>query len=211
MSGVRWRWQTLRTRLEIGAWRYGWLWGVNLALGLVVLLCQFVGLPQRHRENDLARQTLLSLQAEQVSKVQSPVAVLPTDNDPQQLAALTRIRVAESDVGEVLQRISAIASTQGMRLAQSEFQTSSEGHGGLRQVQVTLPLRATYPQLRGWIEAVLRQIPGVSIDQITLKRETVAQGQAEIRIKLSIWVAPHPLVPLQQPAPTVTSKTGGPT
>ena len=209
MSGVRWRWQTLRTGLEIAAWRHGWLWGVNLVLGLAVLLSHFVGLPQQHRANDLARQTLLGVQAEQARKSQSPVPVLPTDNDPQQLAALTRISVAEADVGEVLQRISQIASKQGLRLAQSEFQTSREGHGGLRQVQVTLPLRASYPQLRGWIDAVLRQMPGVSIDQITLKRETVAQAQADIRIKLSIWVAPHPPVPLPQPAPAVTPKKGG--
>lgn len=210
MSGVRWRWHTLRTGLEIGAWRYGWLWGVNLVLGLAVLLSHFVGLPQQHRAIDLARQILLGVQAEQARNSQSPVPVLPTDNDPHQLAALTRIRVAEADVGEVVQRISRIASTQGLRLAQSEFQTSSEGHDGLRQVQVTLPLRATYPQLRGWIEAVLRQIPGVSIDQITLKRETVAQGQAEIRIKLSIWVAPNPPAPLPQPAPSVTLRTRAP-
>ncbi len=208
---TRWRWRQWRTGLDIGVWRFGWLWGVILATALAVLVFQWVVVPQQHRANDLTRQALQTVETVRAQQRQRQASVVPMDQDAQPLADLRRISVAESDVGEVLRRISQMANAQGLSLAQSDVQTSSEGHGGLRQVQVTLPLRASYPQLRQWVEAVLRQLPGVSVDQIALRRETAAQGQAEVRVKLSIWVDldKEPSGRSLLPAATTPTKPGG--
>ena len=202
-------WRQLRTAVEIAVWRFGWVWGVVLTAGLAVLLCQYAWLPQQQKLHDVARHRLAGLQAEQARKLNLPAAATSVDDGGFMLAALTRISFAESEVSGVMRQINQMASAGGLSLAQSEFQTSGDGHGGLRQVQVTLPMRATYPQLRQWIESVLRQLPGVSIDQLAIKRETVAQGQADIRVKLSIWVDPLKAKPTSGPTAPVAAQAGG--
>jgi Tfp pilus assembly protein PilO len=104
---------------------------------------------------------------------------------------LNSYTVSEAELSNIVRQITAIAKTQGLVLTQSEFQTSNEGHGGLRQVQITLPVRANYAQVRSFAEAALRQLPMVSVDQIGIKRETIAQASVEVRLKLSVWVDPR--------------------
>lgn len=211
MTRRTWRWRQLRTAVEIVLWRFGWLWGLVVATGLTVLLCHAGWLPQQNKALDLARQRLAGLHADQERRLSLPAIKTSKDDDAIMLEALRRISFAEADVSGVIRQINQIASAGGSILAQSEFQTTGDGHGGLRRIQVTLPLRATYPQLRQWVESVLRQLPGVSIDQITVKREAVAQGQADIRIKLSIWVDPNnssPSTALSAPV-AARAKIGG--
>lgn len=209
MMRVSRRWQQLRVYLEIGVWRFGWLWLLIVAAGLMASLTQWWWLPQQQKAGAAELQTLTVLQLEQASKLKLPAQDLQLDDDNSVLTELGRISYAEAEVTTVLRRIGQIASSSGLSLAQSEYQTSDEGHGGLRQVQVTLPMRATYPQMRQWIESILRQLPGVSIDQIMLKREAVSQSQGDIRIKLSIWVDPYKASPSIEPQARATKMKDG--
>lgn len=182
-----------RVLLQVALWRHGSVW---LLVGLLAL----VALPgaawwRQAQQDDLrtAKAALAQASAEQ-AKRHSQAALAGTtqrlDGQGAILAQLARSSYAEGELSTVLRALSQVAKAEGLALAQSDFQTLSDSQGGLRQVQLTLPLRVTYPKLRRFVEEVLRQLPGVSVDHLGIKREAVAQGQIEVRLKLSIWIDP---------------------
>ncbi len=180
-----------RTRVDIGLWRHGWVWPVILATGLLLAAAHWLWIPQQQAalrtsqfEVNTAKQRLQIVR-------NIPVIATPTIVTVDPKESLNGYTISEAELSNIVRQITEIAKTQGLVLTQSEFQTSNEGHGGLRQVQITLPVRANYAQVRSFAEAALRQLPMVSVDQIGIKRETIAQTSVEVRLKLSVWVDPR--------------------
>lgn len=183
-----------RLQLEVALWRSGWVWLVIAVMAVAAFAGWAWWLPEQHSNLASLQASIKQARIDQNRRREAPVNAPGITGDEAVLAELQRIGYAETELTDVLRAISTLAKAQGIVLGQSAFQTITEQHGGLRQVQITLPMAATYPQLRRFAEAVLRQFPGVSVDQFGLRREAVAQGQAEARIKLSVWVDPHKVV-----------------
>lgn len=194
-------WQTLRLRTDIALWRYGWQWLALLAVLLGNAVVYLGWMRQQEQALVASKQALESLEREQTQRLKTPAPVVTVSDDVRVAEQLARITYAPADVSIAVQLIQQMARAKGIVLAQSEFQTSNEGHGGLRQIQITLPLRCSYPQLRDLSTSLMRQMPGISLDQIALKRENVAQSQADIRLKLSIWVDPSKAPSQTRPEP----------
>lgn len=197
----------LRTRFDIAVWRYGWLWLLVLALALILMALELGWQPRQQASLETQR-TALTQQQQQFLQVEKTQRTRARASDkPNDLESLDRYTVSQQEVGTVLRQVLALGTTHGVALTQSEFQTSNEGHGGLQQVQITLPVRASYTALRAFTEATLRQHPMVSIDQINIKREAITQGTVEVRLKLSIWVDPQK-TKTTLPNPTKTAARG---
>lgn len=178
-----------RLRLEILLWRHGVIWLGVLALLLAALLLWVAVLPGGAQQLAQAQAELLALQSGQAVRTVSP-SERAGQQDLALVAELDRVVLSEPEVSEVLRRLGRIAQSKGLTLTETDFQATGEGLGGLRRLQLTLPLRAAYPQVREFVEAVLLEFPGVSVDQMLLKRESVGQRQGEIRLRLSIWTNP---------------------
>lgn len=183
-----------RVQIEVALWRYGWIW---LLTGMAMLIALPAGAwwwQAQQRELKTARSTLEQTRVEQAKGRLLSIPAQTSGGDDAILAQLGQSSYVDTELSSVLRSLAQIANAQGLTLAQSDFQTVSDSHGGLRQVQLTLPLNATYPQLRRFLEDVLRQLHGVSVDHLGLKRETVSQGQIEVRLKLSVWIDPFKTV-----------------
>lgn len=178
-----------RLWLEILLWRHGLIWPGVLVLLVAALALWLVLLPGGAQQLAQARADLQRLQSGQVVLALSP-AERAGQEDAALVAELDRVALPEQEVSEVLRRLGRIAQSKGLTLTETDFQATGEGLGGLRRLQLTLPLRAAYPQVRQFVEAVLLEFPGVSVDQMLLKRESVGQRQGEIRLRLSIWTNP---------------------
>lgn len=178
-----------RLRLEILLWRHGMVWLGVLALLVGSLALWLVLLPGGAQQLAQARAELQGLQSGQAMRTVSP-SELTGQQDMALVAELDRVTLSEQEVSEVLRRLGRIAQSKGLTLSETDFQVTGEGLGGLRRLQLTFPLRAAYPQVRQFVEAVLLEFPGVSVDQMLLKRESVGQRQGEIRLRVSIWTNP---------------------
>ena len=183
----------LRLHAEIALWRYGWVW-VMVLVSIGALAIGLWWLPHQNKALQTQEAMFVKLVADQDRLKNSPKIAAPASSEELSLAQLAQLTYTESELSDILRQIGQIAKAQGLVLTQSEFQTSNEGHGGLRQVQVSLPVRASYPQARQFIELILRKFPGVSLDQLVLKRETVALNQADIRLKFSVWINPQKII-----------------
>ena len=60
--------------------------------------------------------------------------------------------------------------------------------GRIERYEIVLPVEGSYAQLRDFIGRALAEIPVLSLDQLTLKRESRTQGdvQAELRLTLHL-------------------------
>ena len=182
---------SLKAKLQISLWRHGWVWLPLLGLVVSLFALHLVYLPEQQMRLAAAAQSVKFKQNQYLKLQQLPLAVMAPVYEYEVLQQLGNQVFAEADVGTVLRRMALIGQGKGLVLSQSEFQTVQkilEGQSGLRQLQVTLPVRASYTQVRQFIQETLSQFGGVSVDQISIKRENVAQSQLDVKIKLSIWI-----------------------
>ena len=180
----------LRLQCEVLLWRHGYCWALLLVALILVLAGQFLVLPHQKSSELQTQQQLLALEQGQAEKeMRGRLPVRPSAED-EVLDQLLAVAYPEEQVSDILRRIAKTAQSNGVFLSQSDFQTSADRHGGLTQLQVTLPVKASYPQMKGFVEQVLLQNPGVSLDELILKRDSVAQNQVEVSAKLSLWILP---------------------
>lgn len=178
----------LLVRVQIYTWRQGWIVLLSLFLFAGTLLLNYGWKPQQNAKLLAKKNELKTEQNNYQKVVNAPALNTQIDPDLENLKQLNERMYAQKDVGNLLQLIAQIAKAKNISLAQSEIQTIKDGYGGLQQMQVTLPVRTGYLEMRQFIQEVLRQLNGVSVDQIAIKRENVSQGQFEARIKLLLWI-----------------------
>lgn len=175
-------------QMQIYTWRHGWVIFLLPFLLACTLFLNY-GWKSQLSAQLITHKNALKIEKNNYQKlINAPTVLAQIDPDLANLQQLSERLYAQKDVGNLLQLIAQIAKNKNILLAQSEIQTIKEGHAGIHQLQVTLPVRTDYIGMRRFIQEVLLQLNGVSIDQISVKRDNVSQGQLEARIKLSLWI-----------------------
>ena len=84
-----------------------------------------------------------------------------------------------------LAKLYAIGKATGVELQSASYKTQAAG-GRLQRYEIVLPLTGSYTQMRDFLKRSLAEIPVLSLDQISLKRENRRDGtvQAELRLTL---------------------------
>ena len=84
-----------------------------------------------------------------------------------------------------LAKLHGAARATGIELGSASYRSHSPG-GRLERYEIVLPVSASYAQIRAFLSRALAEIPVLSIDQVSLKRESRNQGavQAELRLTL---------------------------
>jgi hypothetical protein len=203
MASIGWR--QWRVRAQIALWRHGWVWPLAIAaVGAVGLLQVAVLLPLRE-----ARASVELELARTLSAPPRPAAT-PESTTAERVAALRTMLQDAPAPTELLQQMSALAEAQQIQLPQGDYQQRVHPATGILQLQVSQPVRASYPRLRQYVESVLRAMPNVSLDQITAHRESIGQTELEVRLRWSLWLGPasagaptRPAVPAAPGAPTL--------
>lgn len=181
---------SLRLHAEIWLWRQGWGMLLLASVAVLAIAACLVSLhiDSRSQQVNLRITELQStlMAATRPSPAQTP-AITP---DQQTLVTLYRTAYSQDDVNRILRQLYSLGAQHQLDLRQTDFQQETRGFGGLVQHQLTLPIQARYPQLKSFVLQMLRNFPGLSFDQIVIKRESVALDRAEVTLKLSIWVRP---------------------
>ena len=82
-----------------------------------------------------------------------------------------------------LAKLHGIGAATGVQLKSASYRTD-QAAGRIVRYEMVLPLAGSYPQIRDFLRRARAEIPVMSIDQLTLKRESRSQGavQAELRV-----------------------------
>lgn len=131
----------------------------------------------------------------QVIKLEQSLKAPPADRRLDEATALVQRyrgfedRLAErSERGELLKTVFAEAATAGLPLAQGDYSWVSEADGGYDKLQIVLPVKGTYQQVRAFAETLLAKLPSLALDEISFRRETVKSTGIEARLRLTLYL-----------------------
>jgi Tfp pilus assembly protein PilO len=83
-----------------------------------------------------------------------------------------------------LAKLYAIGHATGVELQSATYR--SEQAGRIERYQIQLPVSGSYAQMREFLDRALAEIPVLSLDQMTLKRESRRDGAVQAELKLTL-------------------------
>jgi hypothetical protein len=183
MAANRAQW---RCAAEVAIWRNGWAWPLAAALALSAVAWYLLSVRPTRQLYEAASAELIQARAG------PPAAREPeadaSEEGPRRLQAIRVILQSGPEPNELLRKMASVAKHEQIALAQADYQHHVDTAIGVIRVQISQPLRATYPQLRNYLESVLTTVPSASLDQVVARRENVTQAQLEARLKWSLWI-----------------------
>jgi Tfp pilus assembly protein PilO len=110
----------------------------------------------------------------------------PAASGNEKLAAVYQYLAKPEATTDWLAKLYAIGRATGVELQSANYKTQSAPAGRLERYEITIPLTGSYTQMREFLKRALAEIPVLSLDQVTLKRENRREGmlQAELRLTL---------------------------
>lgn len=94
-----------------------------------------------------------------------------------------------AQLGSEVERLHSLARKNGLELAQGEYRLERRVDG-LWAYRVTLPVRGSYSQFRGFLAAVLDGMPVASLDALRFERKKALDAQLEAQVRLTIHARP---------------------
>jgi hypothetical protein len=89
-----------------------------------------------------------------------------------------------------LAKLYGIGKATGVELQSGSYRTQAgekAGAGGrIERYEIVVPVAGTYPQLRDFLKRALAEIPVLSLDQLTLKRESRDDGAVQAELKMTL-------------------------
>jgi len=92
---------------------------------------------------------------------------------------------SKQETTDALAKLYAIGTATGVDLQSGTYKTQAVG-ARLERYELALPVSGSYAQIRDFLNRALAEIPALSLDQMTLRRDGRNQGavQAELRLTL---------------------------
>ena len=124
------------------------------------------------------------------ARAESGQASLRDASPAVQLAAFYRHLSTTEEPTAWLAKLDELARESGIRLGAGDYRLQRLGPR-LERYELSLPLSGNYAQIRVFLEKALAQIPFLSVDQITFRRESAAAGRVDAEARLGFhWVRP---------------------
>lgn len=116
----------------------------------------------------------------------TPVAAAATPE--QQLQTFSQRFPDEKGIAPALARLHALARQRGVAIEQAEFRYASEASEPLARYTIVLPVKADYRALRRFIGDVLREMPGLALEEVNLRRSEAKSPLLESQLRLVMFV-----------------------
>ena len=103
----------------------------------------------------------------------------------EKLAAVYQYLAKPEATTDWLAKLYAIGRATGVELQSASYKTQGAA-GRLERYEMTIPLTGSYTQMREFLKRALAEIPVLSLDQVTLKREHRREGIAHAELRLTL-------------------------
>ena len=85
-------------------------------------------------------------------------------------------------------RLWELARRHGVALRQAEFKLSEAGPDDFQRYGIQLPVTADYASLRGFVADALRELPSLSLEEMSLRREDSKSALLDARLRFVLFV-----------------------
>jgi len=173
----------LHAKLVSGAERLGWP-GV-LGLGLIAFSAGFylsTVRPGQLRVEQLRGEVFKLAGQDSRAARETPASAR------EQLSAFYGFFPAPDRTAAQLGVIFAVAEKQALSLELGDYRILRENVGGLTHYQLVFPFKGSYPQVRKFVAATLRQVPNLSLDSIEFERQKVGDATLNAKVKFVMYL-----------------------
>jgi hypothetical protein len=134
---------------------------------------------------------------DQLAKARRPAPTAISDatapaGPTEQLAAFYAFLPVPGELPDLLGKLFAAATAQGLQIDTGEYRVAQESNDRLTQFHITLPVRASYPQLRKFLSAAMAQVASLSLDGIQFERQNVGESVVNARVRLTLYLGTRP-------------------
>jgi hypothetical protein len=136
-------------------------------------------------ERELAAQRL----AAERLRTRTPYQPVAADGRRDQLRRFHNLFPPVEKLTDQLEQLYGIARGAQLGLSQGEYRLEKRS-AGLWSYRVVLPVRGTYPQIRGFVASVLKTMPIASVDGLRFERKKAVETQIDAQVRLTIHFRP---------------------
>ncbi|CAM4085611.1 hypothetical protein CCOS865_03019 [Pseudomonas reidholzensis] len=161
--------------------------GAVLLSGLALVLGVASVLPQWQAVRELrAAEADASVQVQRVQRGELKIAVKP---EQQALDTLRQQLPGQPEASELIERLYRLASAERISLARGEYALGVDPKTQLARYQIVLPLRGSYPQIRGFLQALLGQLPTLVLEDLELQRKRIGDSELNGRLRMTLYLS----------------------
>ncbi|OGT00755.1 MAG: hypothetical protein A3F73_06230 [Gallionellales bacterium RIFCSPLOWO2_12_FULL_59_22] len=164
----------------------GWPGMIGIGLLSICPTFYFSAILPAREEFASTRNSVLALQEQMKRAGQGENAAQRTPEE--QLAEFYRTFPDSSNLPANLEKIFALAQSQGIWLDKGEYKVTRSKQGDLVSFEAALPVKGDYLQLRKYLIALRKDIPILSLQNVQFKRQKVGDRVVEANIKLALYL-----------------------
>jgi hypothetical protein len=173
---------TWRLWCEVAIYRRGWLPLVMIATLAAAAAFQFVWLKPLINERNMLQDRLAS--AAKPRSAPKPAVSEPPEAPLNQVLA---VLASPEDMNSEIASLFKVAEREGLRFERSSYQYEPTTGLPWTRVSISIPVSGSYPAVRSFVEAILREHPNMSLDQLSIQREASDKPQADVLLTFSAW------------------------
>ena len=113
-----------------------------------------------------------------------PPAAQQAGSPADKVEAVYSFLAKEDAPTDALAALHGIGLGTGVRMQSASYRTQQQGR--VERFEIALPVAGSYAQIRSFVARALAEIPALSLDQLSLKRESRADGTVQAELRLTI-------------------------
>lgn len=114
---------------------------------------------------------------------------IPRASRAEQLATFHEFFPSVASLPDWLAVLNTAASRNGLLLENGEYALVAPQAGErLARYEMSLPVKGTWPQLRGFVADLLDRIPAAALQDVTIERESVGAPRVEAKLVVVVWL-----------------------
>lgn len=166
--------------------RLGWANIVGLALLFGAAGVWAVSKHKLAPEQISIERVIAERQRAATSLANTPPIVVTSDQE--RLTRFYAALVPPKEVPVALAKLFEVAQATKISVRQGEFQRSANAAGRYQVLQFSLPVKAGYGQVMGFVDDVLAALPALSLEEIVFKRESAGSAGVEATLKFALYL-----------------------
>jgi Tfp pilus assembly protein PilO len=95
---------------------------------------------------------------------------------------------ADAKAPWLIGQLEQIARNHGLRFYSGKYTQAPVAGTPLLRWQLSLPLEASYPEIRAFIDDSLRQLPALALDEFKLARDSIESTDLEASLRFNLYV-----------------------
>lgn len=175
--------ESLRRALRGAGW-------AGAAGGLLLALA--VAIDQQAASAVETRRTALAAERASLLRGGEAVQAVRTGVDRDTLRAFYDGFPTRDALPALLSALQVQAETHGVDIDRSDYRVADETGAPLQRVVLSLPVRAEYAALYGWLSELVATTPHVGLEALTLRRGDARGGFVEGELRLLVFVRRTP-------------------